>query len=122
MNLKPVEIKAFVPARDFSLCLDFYRALGFTVAWHDDDLAYLHLGDCSFLLQNFHVAEHSANFVMHLLVENADDWWAHVQTLDLERRFGARVGPLKDQPWGMREFALHDPTGVLWLVAHNLPR
>jgi hypothetical protein len=22
----------------------------------------------------------------------------------------------------MREFALWDPTGVLWLVAHNLPR
>lgn len=121
MNLKPVEIKAFVPARDFARSKAFYQALGFTMAWSDDDLAYLHLGECSFLLQNFHVPEHSGNFVMHLLVEDADEWHRHASGLDLPARFGARVGELKDQPWAMREFALWDPTGVLWLVAHHLP-
>ena len=121
MNLEPVEIKAFVPANDFARSKAFYQALGFTMPWSDDDLAYLHLGECSFLLQNFHVPDHSSNFVMHLLVENADDWHRHVSALDLPVRFGARVGELKDQPWAMREFALWDPTGVLWLVAHNLP-
>ena len=32
MNLACVEIKAFVPARDFALSLEFYQALGFTLA------------------------------------------------------------------------------------------
>jgi hypothetical protein len=122
VNLQPVEIKAFVPARDFGLSRRFYQALGFGIPWHDDDLAYVKLGDCSFLLQRFHVEAHSANFVMHLLVENADDWHTHVTALDLPAQFGARVGDLKDQPWLVREFPLWDPTGVLWLVAHNLSK
>jgi predicted lactoylglutathione lyase len=32
-DLNAVEIKAFVPARDFALSKDFYEDLGFTVAW-----------------------------------------------------------------------------------------
>ena len=69
-NLDTVEIKAFVPAKDFELSKRFYQALGFRMPWCDDDLAYLHCGDCSFLLQNFHVPEHTANFQMHLLVQD----------------------------------------------------
>ena len=122
MNLQPVEIKAFVPARDWAASQRFDQALGFTMPWSDNDLACVHLGHTSLLLQRFHVADHSSTFAMHLLAENADDWQQHVSGLDLHGRFGVRVGPLKDQPWAMREFALHDPTGVPWLVAHNLPR
>ncbi|CTP86143.1 hypothetical protein XTPLMG730_1365 [Xanthomonas translucens pv. phlei] len=25
-------------------------------------------------------------------------------------------------PWGMRDFSLHDPGGVLWRIGHALPR
>src|SRR5690606_35657719 len=63
MNLEAVEIKAFVPARDMDLSLRFYRDLGFSVPWSSDELAYLHAGDCSFLLQKFYVAEHAGNFM-----------------------------------------------------------
>ena len=38
-NMTTVEIKAFVPSRDFELCKQFYRDLGFDVAWSSDDLA-----------------------------------------------------------------------------------
>ena len=70
MNLNTVEIKAFVPARDFELSQRFYQAVGFERRFADDDLAYFCAGDCSFLLQRFHVEDHTRNFVMHLLVEN----------------------------------------------------
>lgn len=52
-DLIAIEIKAFVPARDFGLSKQFYEDLGFAIAWSDSDLAYLRCGDCSFLLQNF---------------------------------------------------------------------
>src|SRR6185312_10745125 len=71
-NLNAVEIKAFVPARDFTLSKQFCNDLGFTIAWSVDDLAYLHLGDCSFLLQNFYKPEHAGNFMMHLLVGDGE--------------------------------------------------
>lgn len=119
MNLTTVELKAMVPTRDFEQSKAFYLALGFRMNPIDDELAYFNHGDCAFLLQNFHADDHTKNFVMHLLVQNVDDWHAHVLSTGVVERFGARVGPLVDQPWKMRDFALHDPSGVLWLVAQN---
>ena len=60
-DLRAVEIKAFVPARDFALSKQFYEDLGFTIAGSEDDIAYLRCGDCSFLLQNFYNPEHAGN-------------------------------------------------------------
>jgi len=121
-NLDTVEIKAFVPAKDFELSKRFYQALGFTMPFNDEELAYLHCGDCSFLLQNFHVPEHTANFQMHLLVQDVDAWHAHVTSERLAERFGVRIGPPENQPWAMRDFVLFDPSGVLWRIAQNIPR
>lgn len=121
MNLSTVEIKAFVPAHDFEVSKQFYLAVGFTMPWSDDELAYFHAGNASFLLQNFYVEAHAKNFQIHLLVENVDDWHAHVIQQDIAGRFGVKVGDLQDQPWAMREFALFDPSGVLWLIAQNIP-
>jgi uncharacterized glyoxalase superfamily protein PhnB len=88
----------------------------------DDDLAYLHCGESSFLLQNFHVPEHTANFQMHLLVQDVDAWHAHVTAERLAERFGVRIGEPENQPWAMRDFVLFDPSGVLWRIAQNIPR
>jgi catechol 2,3-dioxygenase-like lactoylglutathione lyase family enzyme len=120
MSLHAIEIKAFVPARDMALSLQFYRDLGFEVPWASDDLAYLHVGDCSFLLQKFHAPGHAENFMMHLLVADADAWWAHVQAQRLTERYGVRALPPDDRPWGMRDFTLDDPGGVLWRIGHNI--
>ena len=49
MNLAVVEIKAFVPARDFEKSKQFYLALGFEIPWTSDDLAYVRYGETSFL-------------------------------------------------------------------------
>ncbi|WP_148717261.1 VOC family protein [Chitinolyticbacter meiyuanensis] len=114
-----IEIKAFVPARDFALSRRFYSALGFQECWASDDLAYFTYGTCSFLLQRFYVAEHADNFMMHLLVDNADAWWQQVEPIAAE--FGLRTVPPQDQPWGMRDFVVIDPTGVLWRIGQNLP-
>lgn len=120
MNLQTVEIKAFVPARDMDLSLRFYRDFGFEVAWSSDDLAYLHAGDCSFLLQKFYVAQHAGNFMMHMLVADVEAWWAHVQAQRLAERYGVRALPPEDRPWRIRDFVLVDPSGVLWRVGQNI--
>jgi len=118
-EMKAVEIKAFVPARDFALSKRFYEDLGFTVAWSSEDLAYLRHGESSFLLQNFYSPEHAGNFMMHLLVENVDAWWRHVEAQGLTAKYGVNAEPPAERPWGMRDFILVDPTGVLWRIAQN---
>jgi len=118
-NLKSLEAKAFVPARDFAVSMRFYQDLGFDLAWSDDDLAYLRHGNSSFLLQNFYNEEHARNFMMHLLVEDVDAWWRQVQAQDFIAKYGVRVEPPAERPWGMRDFVIVDPTGVLWRIGQN---
>ena len=120
LDLRAVEIKAFVPARDMAQSLQFYRELGFEVPWASDELAYLHAGDCSFLLQKFYVAEHAGNFMMHLLVADVDAWWRHVESRRIAERYGVRALPPEDRPWKIRDFVLDDPTGVLWRIGQNI--
>ena len=120
MNLRVVEIKAFVPAKDMAASLEFYRALGFQVPWESPDLACVHHGECSFLLQKFQAPGHAENFMMHLLVENADDWHAHVLASGMVEKYGLRVDAPEDRPWRLRDFPMVDPGGVLWRVGHNI--
>jgi uncharacterized glyoxalase superfamily protein PhnB len=119
-NLAVVEIKAFVPAKNFALSMEFYEALGFTRASVFEDIAYFHCGESSFLLQDFFVQEHAANYQMHLLVENVDAW--HEKARAVAERFNVKVGEPENQPWAMRDFTLFDPSGVLWRIAQNLPK
>ncbi len=122
LDLRSVEIKAFVPARDFPTSLRFYERIGFEIRWASEDLANVRHGDTSFLLQKFYVAEHAGNFMMSLLVHNADDWYRHLKSLGIALEFGVGIGMPEDRPWGMRDFTLVDPTGVLWRIGHNLPQ
>jgi predicted lactoylglutathione lyase len=119
MNLTPVEIKAFIPAQDFARAKEFYEAIGFKIGYTDDDLAYMLCGNTSFLLQNVYVQELAENLMMHLLVENVNDWHAHLSEQKIAERFGVSVGELVDQPWAMRDFELTDPSGVHWTIAQN---
>ena len=119
-TLRSIEVKAFVPARDFEVSQRFYQDLGFEVAWSDDDLAYLRHDSSAFLLQRFYQKEHAGNFMMHLLVEDVDAWWGHVQTSGLLAKYGVHAEPPSDKPWGMRDFVILDPTGVLWRIAETI--
>ena len=117
-DLTAIEIKAFVPAKDFALSKRFYQDLGFTVAWSSESLAYIRHGNTSFLLQEF--PEGIDNFMMHLLVQDVDAWWAHVQDQGIVTKYDVMVEPVSDKPWGLRDFAISDPSHVLWRIGQNI--
>jgi len=119
-ELTTVEAKAFVPSKDFALCKQFYQDLGFELGWSSDDLAYLRNGNSSFLLQRFYKKEHAENFMMHLLVEDVEAWWRHVQAQGVVARYNVRAEAPADRPWGIRDFVINDPTGVLWRIGQNI--
>ena len=122
-NLNSVEIKAFVPAKDFELSKQFYRDLGFTMASEGGGVAYFHCGPSSFLLQDFYVQALADNLMMHWLVEDVDAWWQQVQNSGVVERYGARYGvrcgATEQQPWRMHDFSLTDPSSVLWRIAQH---
>lgn len=120
MSVRAIEVKAYVPAQDFALSRAFYRDLGFDEAWATGELALFRRDGTAFLLQDFHVAQHTANFQMHLLVDDVDAWWRAIEGSGLAERYLVRAEPPQDRPWGMRDFVLFDPSGVLWRIGQPL--
>ena len=119
-NMTTVDVKAYVPSKDFDLSKRFYSDLGFTVGWSSEELAYLHAGNSGFLLQNFYRKEHAENFMMHLLVEDVQAWWQHAEANKLAEKYGVKISPPEDRPWGIRDFIIDDPAGVLWRIGQSI--
>lgn len=107
-----------VPARDYALSLRFYETIGFTATSIAPNLTEMRLGAHAFVLQDFYVAALANNFVMHLMVDDVDAWWALIEPLDLATNFNLRspIAP-KVQSWGLKVLFLFDPAGVLWQIA-----
>lgn len=119
-NLKVIEIKAFVPAKDFELSKQFYLDLGFTKASDGGGVAYFRHDDASFLLQDFYQEGLANNLMMHLQVEDVDAWYTRVRQAGIVEKYGVKMTEPQLQPWRMRDFVLIDPSGVMWRIAQNI--
>ena len=58
--------------------------------------------------------------MMHMLVGDVEAWWRHVQNAQLVAKYGVRAEPPAGRPWGLRDFAIAGPTGVLWRIGRNI--
>jgi catechol 2,3-dioxygenase-like lactoylglutathione lyase family enzyme len=111
--------RPFIPTRDFDRSRAFYEALGFRMLL-DSEVAIFAAGSGGFILQRRYEQAWAENFMMQLMVDDLDAWWAHIEALDLPGRFG--VAPPKApavQPWGLRIAYVVDPSGVLWHIAER---
>jgi uncharacterized glyoxalase superfamily protein PhnB len=112
------DLKPFVPARDFTLSRRFYAELGFRENFGNAEISEFEIGGFRFLLQNYFVTDWAANFMMHLMVDDADAWWSHIDSLGLAKKYSLHTAkPPAMQPWGLRVLYLSDPSGVLWHIA-----
>lgn len=96
-----------LPVHDLALAVDWYRRAGADVERYDDTYAWvrwdghevLHLN----LVDGMDPASNHAEVYLHLA--DIDGW----HTMATEAGFAPT--PLRDEPWGMREFAVTDPSG-----------
>jgi hypothetical protein len=110
--------RPFLPAKEFETSLRFYKAIGFEAYPLGETLAELSLGPHAFLLQGHYVKEWAENMVMHVLVEDVDAWWRHIDSLHLSQQFDVSPpSPPKVEPWGLTVIYVFDPSGVLWHFA-----
>jgi uncharacterized glyoxalase superfamily protein PhnB len=111
--------RPFLPTQDFDLSKRFYEALGFEKVL-DGEVAIFKAGSGGFILQRHYQKSWAENCMMQLMVDDLDAWWAHIDGLELPKRFGVqppRAPAL--QPWGLRVLYLVDPCGVLWHIAQR---
>lgn len=114
MSLIPTELKTYVPAKDFAISKQFYKALGFelTEAWGGN--VDCRLGPTVFRLQNYYVKDWANNFMLQFDVDDARAWYDHVKPIIDSGEFGhARVA--EPEIVGDDTVITHvwDPTGVL---------
>lgn len=119
-SLKTVEIKVFLPAKDFEISKRFYEEIGFTKRSEGGGVAYFCVDHCSFLLQDFYNQEMAENLMMHLLVEDVYAWHKILKNKNIEDKFQVKLTDPEEQPWKMIDFILSDPSGVLWRIGQNI--
>jgi uncharacterized glyoxalase superfamily protein PhnB len=113
--------RPFLPSKDFELSKRFYEALGFEKLL-DSEVAIFRIGATAFILGQHYQEDWAGNFMMQLMVDDLDAWWAHIQGLDLPGKFAVRAPrPPELQPWGIRIAYVVDPAGVLWHVSQRRP-
>lgn len=106
--MKVTDIKAFIPARDYSVSQAFYAEIGFTSAYVNDDLTLFENGDCLFFLQRFFEPKLAANFMLQICVANIEEAF----TLCSASQHKQKISPVSQEPWG-KVFYLWGPSGEL---------
>lgn len=115
------DARPFLPAKDFEVSRAFYEALGFEKLL-DGEVAIFSVGQSGFILQRYYQQQWAENFMMQLMVDDLDAWWAHIQALDLPGRFGVQKAKAPAmQPWGLRVAYVYGPAGELWHVSQRRP-
>lgn len=114
-QLDATDLRPFIPARDFEVSKRFYAALGWDTRDVGPKLALVTIGDGQhFYIQDYYVKEFAENTMLHVTVDSAADWHAHVAAvLDKGHFETARVQAPARQSYGATVVFVHDPSGVL---------
>lgn len=114
MSQNIISIRPFIGAKDFALCSNFYKDLGFEESILSDNMSLFSKQGMGFYLQDAYVKDWVDNTMLFLEVENVNQYWNEVFALDLPGKYeGVRLVPIRHEAWG-KEFFLHDPSGILW--------
>ncbi len=114
MNSKAKSIRPFIGAKDYNLSKNFYKAIGFEEVVISTDMSLFKIDQFGFYLQDAYVKDWVDNSMIFLEVEDVDQYWKELSSLDLTTNYkGVRLTAVKQFDWG-RECFLHDPSGILW--------
>src|SRR5262245_13028719 len=107
-------LRPFVPSgSNFEGSKEFFRELGFNIAWDAGDYVGFDQDGCGFILQKFINKEFAENFMITVRVSSADEFRKEVLDKKLPEKFGIHIGEACDQPYG-REVNIIDLAGVCW--------
>lgn len=119
--LASLDLRAFIPSKDFAVSKAFYAALGFELSWEGSGMAEFDVGSGRFFLQDYYHEGWASNCMMNLVVGDVAAWWAHIVAIGVLDRFAdAKASEPKVQPQGTILY-LTDPAGVLWHIQQRPP-
>jgi hypothetical protein len=112
-----------LPAQDVSFARAFYESLGFKAGYYDERYEILRRGNLVIHLEaRRHIVPAANQTSCYWRVTNADALYSEFAALGLPAEGSPSMSEPFDEPWGMREFALRDPSGNLIRIGHELAR
>ena len=124
MNRRAERSEPILPSRDLDETRAFYRTLGFR-AWFNggkwdgyEICSRGHLVLHFFLERGLDPTGNDPG--CYLRVTDADSCHDSWRTMNLAGEGVPRMSAPRDEPWGMREFTIVDPSGNLLRVGHDL--
>ena len=112
--MKFFSLEPFVPSgSNFEGSKQLFQELGFNLNWDAVDYAGFEKDGCKFILQKFNDKTFAENFMLSVKIDNAEEFWKELNDKQLVQKFGIRIAPPKEQPYG-KEVNLIDMAGVCW--------
>ncbi|MFP3590634.1 glyoxalase [Chryseobacterium sp. SIMBA_038] len=114
MNQNIKSIRPFIGAKNFEISRNFYKDLGFEEIVLEHNLSLFKKWEIGFYLQNAYVKDWIENTMLFIEVENVDDFWEELLSLNLTEKYeGVKLMAIRTMDWG-KECFVHDPSGILW--------
>jgi catechol 2,3-dioxygenase-like lactoylglutathione lyase family enzyme len=98
---------------DLDRTRDYYASLGFRLVERHEHYLVMHSGGTEL---HFSSRPDTPAVVAFLQVVDAGALWKRLRSDGV-----AGLGPIEDQPWGLREFVITDPSGNRLRVASSIP-
>ena len=112
--MKFLSLEPFVPSGNrMEESKQFFLELGFKINWDAGDYIGFEKDNQIFILQNFNRKDFAENFMISVKVDNAQEFYDFVIGKKLPEKFGIRINPPCDQPYG-KEVNIIDLAGVCW--------
>ena len=110
--MKALDIRTFVPSKDYDESRRFYKAIGFSISDAGEELSICQSGSCTFFLQRYYNEEFANNLMLQLIVPDIEEAFAQIVSL---HGFNHRFQPIQQEHWGKVVY-LWGPAGELWHV------
>ena len=112
--MKFLSLEPFVPSgSNFEGSKKLFLELGFNINWDAGDYIGFEKDGCKFILQRCDDEAFAQNFMISVKIENAATFWKLVLEKKLPEKFGIKVAPPQQQPYG-KEVNIIDIAGVCW--------
>lgn len=112
--MKFLDIRAFVPSgKEYEKSKELFKELGFDLTFDAGDYSGFEKDGCKFFLQNYGDKDFTQHYMMGVGISNAEEFRNNVIDKKLPERYGIKLWPIVEQPYG-REVCIADIAGVLW--------
>lgn len=106
--MKVVDIKAFIPSKDYEVSKSFYTEIGFDSDYVSEDLTLFQNGDCLFFLQRFFNEDLANNIMLQICVSDIDSAYDRCS----QSKHKTKITTIQHESWG-KVFYVWGPAGEL---------